>query len=49
MLSTMETEEKLKFILPLEEQAVVEGLVILSDVNIIKYSCRALEIDQSEA
>ena len=28
---------------------VEEGLVVLSDVDIIKYSYRALELDQPEA
>ncbi len=45
MLSAVDTEEKLKSILPLVEQMVVEGLVVLSDVDIIKYSYRALDID----
>ena len=32
--------------MPLVEQMVEEGLVVLSDVDIIKYSHRALEIDR---
>jgi len=31
------------------EQMVEEGLVVLSDVDIIKYSYRALDTDQPEA
>jgi len=49
MLSAVDTEEKLRSFLPLVDQMVDEGLVVLSDVDIIKYSYRALDIDQSEA
>lgn len=42
MLSVVDTEEKLQSFLPLVEQMVEEGLVVLSDVDIIKYSHRAL-------
>ena len=45
MLSVVDTEEKLRAFLPLVEQMVEEGLVVLSDVDIIKYSHRALETD----
>jgi PII-like signaling protein len=48
MLSVVDTEEKLRVFLPLVEQMVEEGLVVLSDVDIIKYSYRALEIDPSQ-
>lgn len=41
MLSVIDTEEKLQSFLPLVEQMVQEGLVVLSDVDIIKYSYRA--------
>lgn len=44
MLSVVDTEEKLQAFLPLVEQMVEEGLVVLSDVDIIKYSYRAHEI-----
>jgi PII-like signaling protein len=49
MLSVVDTEEKLRAFLPLVEQMVEEGLVVLSDVDIIKYAHRALEIDGTEA
>jgi PII-like signaling protein len=49
MLSAVDTEEKLQSFLPLVEQMVEEGLVVLSNVDIIKYSYRALEIDQPES
>jgi PII-like signaling protein len=43
MLSVIDAEEKLQSFLPLVEQMVQEGLVVLSDVDIIKYSYRAVE------
>jgi PII-like signaling protein len=46
MLSVIDTEEKLQSFLPLVEQMVQEGLVVLSDVDIIKYSYRALDTNQ---
>jgi PII-like signaling protein len=46
MLSAVDAEEKLQAFLPLVEQMVEEGLVVLSDVDIIKYSHRPLEADQ---
>lgn len=46
MLSVIDTEEKLQAFLPLVEQMVQEGLVVLSDVDIIKYSYRALDTNQ---
>lgn len=45
MLSAVDTEEKLRAFLPLVEQMVEEGLVVLSDVEIIKYSHRPIEVD----
>jgi PII-like signaling protein len=41
MLSVIDTEAKLKAFLPIVEQMVAEGLVVLSDVDIIKYTSRA--------
>jgi PII-like signaling protein len=46
MLSAVDAEEKLEAFLAIAEQMVEEGLVVLSDVDIIKYSHRALEADQ---
>ena len=46
MLSVIDTEEKLQAFLPIVEQMVQEGLVVLSDVDIIKYSYRALDTNQ---
>ncbi|MHB1701086.1 MAG: DUF190 domain-containing protein [Acidobacteriaceae bacterium] len=46
MLSVVDTEEKLRAFLPIVEQMVQEGLIVLSDVDIIKYSHRATETDE---
>jgi PII-like signaling protein len=43
MLSAVDTEEKIRGFLPLVERMVEEGLVVLSDVDIIKYAYRAQE------
>jgi PII-like signaling protein len=43
MLSAIDTEEKLEAFLPIVERMVEEGLVVLSDVDIIKYAWRAAE------
>jgi PII-like signaling protein len=45
MLSVIDNAEKLEGFLPLVEQMVEEGLVVLSDVDIIKYAYRAVEAD----
>ena len=44
MLSAIDTEEKIRGFLPLIEQMVEEGLVVLSDVDIIKYAHRASDV-----
>ena len=41
MLTVVDTEEKLKAFLPIVDEMVQEGLVVLSDVDIIKYAHRA--------
>ncbi|MGC2299369.1 MAG: DUF190 domain-containing protein [Acidobacteriaceae bacterium] len=48
MLSTVDTEDKLLAFLPLVDQMVEEGLVVLSDVDIIKYSHRAIEVEADD-
>src|SRR5208282_1098060 len=48
MLSAVDSEEKLRSFLPLVDQMVQEGLVVFSDVDIIKYSYRAKDIHQPE-
>jgi PII-like signaling protein len=47
MLSVIDTEEKLRAFLPIVEQMVDEGLVVLSDVDIIKYAYRGHGDDES--
>jgi PII-like signaling protein len=49
MLSAVDTEEKLQAFLPLVDQMVEEGLVVFSDVDIIKYSYRARDVDRPES
>ena len=49
MLSAVDSEEKLRALLPIVDQMVEEGLVVFSDVDIIKYSYRAQEIDQPDS
>lgn len=48
MLSAIDTEEKLRAFLPIVEQMVQEGLVVISDVEIIKYAHRPIEMDATE-
>ncbi len=43
MLSVVDTEEKIQGFLPIVEQMVEEGLVVLSEVDIVKYSYRTSE------
>jgi PII-like signaling protein len=46
MLSVIDTEEKLQTFLPIVDEMVQEGLVVLSDVDIIKYAHRAGELSE---
>jgi PII-like signaling protein len=46
MLSVIDTDEKLRAFLPIVDQMVFEGLVVLSDVDIIKYAPRPEEIGE---
>jgi PII-like signaling protein len=48
MLSAVDSEEKLRALLPLVDQMVEEGLVVFSDVDIIKYSYRAQDAELPE-
>jgi len=48
MLSAVDTAEKLRAFLPLVDQMVPEGLVVFSDVDIIKYAYRALETGEAQ-
>ena len=47
MLCAVDTREKLESVLPLVDQMVVAGLVVFSDVEIIKYAWRAAEAEAS--
>lgn len=49
MLSAIDSEEKLQAFMPIVEQMVEEGLIVLSNVDIIKYAYRAEGLDQAEA
>lgn len=48
MLSAIDAEEKLQAFMPIVEQMVEEGLIVLSNVDIIKYAYRAEGLDQVE-
>jgi PII-like signaling protein len=37
MLSVVDTEEKIRSFLPVLERMVQEGLIVLSDVDVVKY------------
>jgi PII-like signaling protein len=49
MLSVIDTEEKIRAFLPMVESMVHEGLVVLSDVDIIKYAYLAADVEQESA
>ncbi len=49
MLSAIDTAEKLRAFLPLVDRMVEEGLVVFSDVDIIKYAYRALDAEPEQA
>jgi PII-like signaling protein len=48
MLSAIDAAEKLHAFLPLVDQMVEEGLVVFSDVNIIKYAYRAPDAESAQ-
>lgn len=48
MLSVVDTEEKLQTFLPTVDRMVLEGLIVLSEVDIIKYAHRPLEKAESK-
>jgi PII-like signaling protein len=48
MLTVVDTEEKLNSFLPIVEKMVQEGLVVLSDADIIKYAHRAMTVNDKE-
>jgi PII-like signaling protein len=48
MLSAIDAEERLRAFLPIVEQMVDEGLVVLSNVDVIKYAYRAEGLEPAE-
>ncbi|HVU48973.1 MAG TPA: DUF190 domain-containing protein [Terracidiphilus sp.] len=46
MLSAVDSEERIRGFLPIVEQMVEEGLVVLSDADVIKYAYRAQTTDE---
>jgi uncharacterized protein len=48
MLSVIDTDQKLQDFLPILDQMVAEGLVVLSDADIIKYAYRPMEANSAE-
>lgn len=48
MLSAVDTEVKLQAFMPIVEKMVEEGLIVLSNVDIIKYAYRAEGLDKTE-
>ena len=48
MLSVVDTEEKLQSFLPIVDQMVSEGLVVLSGVDIAEYAHRAAELKENQ-
>jgi uncharacterized protein len=49
LLSVVETEEKLRAFFPILDDMIQQGLVVLSDVDIIKYTRTIAEEDQRKA
>ena len=49
MLSVIDTAEKLKALMPLVDKMLAEGLVVFSDVDIVKFAYRPLEADADGA
>src|SRR6202161_1080920 len=49
MLSVVDTEERLRAFLPVLDDMVQQGLVVFSDVEIIKYTHNYLEVERRKA
>ena len=49
LLSAIDTAEKLRAFLPLVDQMVTEGLVVFSDVDIVKFAYRAVDSEPGHA
>ena len=48
MLTVVDTEEKLNAFLPILEQMVQEGLIVMSDADIIKYAHRGTSVSEDK-
>ncbi|HET8666594.1 MAG TPA: DUF190 domain-containing protein [Terriglobales bacterium] len=48
MISVIDTEEKLRSFTPILEQMVEQGLVVLSDVDVIKYTHNYREVERRQ-
>ncbi len=48
MLSVIDSAEKIENFLPRIEEMILDGLIVLSDVDIIKYAYRTQEVDLEE-
>lgn len=48
MISVIDTEDKLQSILPLLDNMIQDGFVVLSDVDVVKYTHRALDSAQQD-
>jgi PII-like signaling protein len=49
MLSAIDTAEKLRAFLPLVDQMLEQGLVVFSDVDIVKFAYRPLDTEGAQA
>jgi PII-like signaling protein len=49
MLSAIDTAEKLRAFLPLVDQMLEQGLVVFSDVDIVKFAYRPLDTESTQA
>jgi PII-like signaling protein len=45
LITVMDTEEKINKVIPILDELVGEGIVVLSDVNVIKYTHRDAEME----
>ncbi len=45
LITVMDTEEKINKVIPILDELVGEGIVVLSDVNVIKYTHRDTDIE----
>ncbi len=45
LITVMDTEEKINKVIPILDELVGEGIVVLSDVNVIKYTHRDMNVE----